>query len=663
MSDADFWVGPVDEPDRYRLTHLLGSGGEGEVWRATRPGHDVEVAIKIDAVPEGSDRGWEARLATMATLRVEGLVRIEEAFVGTVRHRLDDEHPMTPTHRYVVMNHVDGITLRSWLDEHPDAPARDRIRILRRVARTLSTLHHRSGTEGSITHGDVKPSNVIIDRTGRPVVVDLGLLRPTGSGPVSGHSAAYSSPELRNPDSTPSPQADTFSFAVTAMETLTALTPPLAADGTLDLAATRARIANEPALRFRPALRRQLLRSLSASPERRPPTPVRVFAGRSAAAVAVPLVLVLGLAGSAMALGADGGPSAELAESGPTASVAGPTRTQRAAGQGTRAPSASPTPGGTPTPVVRTLIRDDGRFLSGDLVGGTAEYSADCGPWASNVVTDPLPALSTWGSSSFFVSLTSKHDLQVLSVTAKPVKAPGPRLLRQNFGVTCLIDQVSPPVPGGECPSTPPKPHYRLTTHYAADADRRTWKEDVKRRDPRPFGVMGHECSPASELAIDIDDCRTNVDYAMTVRFQLDDDPLHYYERTFPPMRLRARMNRGKFRTTIQGSIQHTVPFSGGPVRCGVPSVPYRDRQIEVFSLLFKGLREVRATNPDLSRTEAVQRITELLAPPEFYRMADPYTAAKILAVCARADLDKQRWRGTCGPPDPEPSGDPSPTP
>lgn len=658
MDESTFLVGPADDPDRYRLTHLLGSGGEGEVWRAVRRGQNVEVAIKIDAMPSEPGSAWEQRLAMLSELKIDGLVRVQEAFTGAARHRIDDTPVVTQTHRYVVMEHVNGITLRTWLDEHPDAPAHSRIRILRGVARTLTALHRATG---SITHGDVKPSNVIITADGRPVLVDLGLIRPAGSGPVSGRSVAYSSPELRNPDAEPSPSADTFSFAVTAMETLTALTPPLETDGTLDLDKTRQRIATAPALRSRPVVRRQLLRSLVVQPERRPRTPIRIFAGRTAAGLLVPALVLVGAGGSAFALRSNTAP--------PASSTPNPTKGTTLVLPPTASPSPtaskSPSPSASPTAVLPRILRiDHGSMLIGTMDGGTEYMFPDvCGRHESNVVTDPMPQYSTWGGSKYRVSLTSKYDLHVISVRAHPTRAKGPARLTQTLGVTCAYGTVSPPTSTPPCPRSG-KNTYRHYAQYRGNADRGTWDE-VAGTDTRPFGINTYRCSPPSVLKWSLDDCSTNANYSVTVRFTRDGDSRYVYERTFPVIRLRARATSALFKTSLEGWVTNSVRFSGGPLNClgkgAKRAVPYTDEDDEIYALMLKGIRQIRDEQPSLTRTEAIEAFINRITLDGELRVYPPFDADNLAQICESAETDKTRWRGDCYEADPTPTASPTP--
>lgn len=51
MAGEALWAGPTDDPERYRLWHVVGGGGEGRVFRATRTvgDRDVDVAMVKEA--------------------------------------------------------------------------------------------------------------------------------------------------------------------------------------------------------------------------------------------------------------------------------------------------------------------------------------------------------------------------------------------------------------------------------------------------------------------------------------------------------------------------------------------------------------------------------------------------------------------------------------
>lgn len=272
---GSFWVGPTESSETYQLDALLGGGGEGEVWRGVLPLSDAGrrlVAIKImrTAVDDADEAGWERFGHLLRSLAHPGLVRVTDVFLGPPPHRQGDS-ATGELSRYVVMDYVEGPTLRDWIDENPAATAAGRLALLRTVASALDEMHSGSRTEIPVAHGDVKPANIIVGPTGGTVLVDLGLARLADGRGVSGRSNPYAAPELREADAQATPAADAFAFAVTTASVLTGQAPPTDQTGFLDLAALQTQLQTSPVTQRRPMLVHQVMRVLAAPPEGRPP--------------------------------------------------------------------------------------------------------------------------------------------------------------------------------------------------------------------------------------------------------------------------------------------------------------------------------------------------------------------------------------------------------
>jgi serine/threonine protein kinase len=274
VPDADFWVGPPAAPDTYRLITLLGGGGEGEVWQAVLPlsaGGRSTVAVKIlrVGVEAGREQRWEQFGHLLRSLSHPGLVRVTAVFTGPLMHRQGRAEPASRA-SYVVMDHIEGPTLREWCDEHPEATASQRLRMLRMVASALDEMHSGASTQIPVAHGDVKPANIIVRDDGGTVLVDLGLARLTDAAGVSGRSTPYAAPELRNPGAMATPEADRYAFAIATAQVLTGQPPPTGPDGWIDRAALESLLRSNTITARRPMLVRQILEAISAPPEARP---------------------------------------------------------------------------------------------------------------------------------------------------------------------------------------------------------------------------------------------------------------------------------------------------------------------------------------------------------------------------------------------------------
>jgi serine/threonine protein kinase len=272
---TEFWVGPLAAPDTYELVEMLGGGGEGEVWRATVPlsgqGRS-RVAVKILPGTGAADeeRRWAESGQLLRSLSHPGLVRVQDVFRGPAVHRRGEADADGTLSRYVVMDHVEGVTLREWVDENPDATAAARLRMLRTVASALDEMHQGASTEVPVAHGDVKPANVVVRDSGATVLVDLGLTRLVDApGPV-GRSTPYAAPELRGASPQATPEADRWAFAVTTAQVLTGEPPPVDGRGFLDAAALATQLRSHPVTRRRPILVRRILEVVAAPPEARP---------------------------------------------------------------------------------------------------------------------------------------------------------------------------------------------------------------------------------------------------------------------------------------------------------------------------------------------------------------------------------------------------------
>ncbi|HWB77736.1 MAG TPA: serine/threonine-protein kinase, partial [Nannocystaceae bacterium] len=227
---------------RYVVLGVLGRGGLGVVHAAYDPELDRKVALKVvDAHALGS-----ADLRARLRREAQALARLSHPNVVAVHDVGFDGDEL-----YVAMALVEGRTLGAWL--HEAEPTWSEIRdVLVGVARGLAAAH-RVG----IVHRDVKPANVIVDREGRPHVLDFGLARAVGGAdaasdvgdPSSGTTAVgallgtppYMAPEQLD-GGTIDARTDQWGLCVTAYECLFGARP-FVADS---IAALRVRVRQPP---------------------------------------------------------------------------------------------------------------------------------------------------------------------------------------------------------------------------------------------------------------------------------------------------------------------------------------------------------------------------------------------------------------------------------
>ena len=181
---------------RYEIHGLLGEGGMGVVYRAWDPEIRRELALKVWASTSAHARALllhEAR--ALARLDHPGLARIHDAG--------HDEAAGT----FIAVPLIEGETLRVW--SRGPASVRERFRVLLAVAEAIVAAH-----DAGVTHGDLKPENVLVRSDGVPVLTDFGLAHLDGRGP-SGGTRGYLAPEDRS-----SPLGDQFAFCVMAREVM-----------------------------------------------------------------------------------------------------------------------------------------------------------------------------------------------------------------------------------------------------------------------------------------------------------------------------------------------------------------------------------------------------------------------------------------------------------
>lgn len=156
------------EVEGYQLLERLGAGGQATVYRARRLKDDRIVAIKILHAGPHADEHARARLRreTQALLALRHPNIVHAIAAGRTRSGLE----------CLVMNYIDGRPLDSlWESEesaaelNPGCPD-SRLRLFKQICDTVQTAHRKG-----ITHRDLSPSNILIDKRGQPHILDFGM--------------------------------------------------------------------------------------------------------------------------------------------------------------------------------------------------------------------------------------------------------------------------------------------------------------------------------------------------------------------------------------------------------------------------------------------------------------------------------------------------------
>ena len=249
---------------RYRIEAVVGTGGMAFVYRALDEQKNQTVAIKVLRPEYESDMEFVRRFSreaeAAAKMSHENIVNLLDVGI---------EGDM----RYIVMEFVDGMTLKEMIRTagsiHADVALRMTMRILAAVDHA-----HRNG----IVHRDIKPQNILVDQEGQVKVADFGIARhkasqntqldPNGSALGSVH---YLSPEQARGE-VADEQSDLYSVGVCMYEMLTGTVP---FDGDTTVAVALKHVSEEPASmrthepKISRALDEVVMRALCKDKERR----------------------------------------------------------------------------------------------------------------------------------------------------------------------------------------------------------------------------------------------------------------------------------------------------------------------------------------------------------------------------------------------------------
>lgn len=245
-----------DRVGPYVLEHELGRGSMGTVYRASQGGEPVALKVlRRELLADDTfRRRFEREGRIAASLAHPHVVEVVDA----------GEADGLP---YLASRLVEGCSLAERLAERGPLSDRELVQAVTEVATALDVLHERG-----LVHRDVKPSNVMLDSSGRALLADFGLARGaadsvlTTPGRVSG-TVDYLAPELiRGGPATAA--GDIYALACVAHECATGA-PPFADRPVADT--ILAHLGEEPPVVPGP-LGPAIVQGLGKSPEERPPT-------------------------------------------------------------------------------------------------------------------------------------------------------------------------------------------------------------------------------------------------------------------------------------------------------------------------------------------------------------------------------------------------------
>ena len=207
---------------QYRIVKELGFGGMGSVYLAERSDGEFEQRVAIKLIKRGMDSDFVIR-----RFRHERqiLASLEHPFIG----RLLDGGTTADGEPYFVMEYITGETLFDHCD-HSRLGIRERLALFRKICAAVDYAHERM-----IIHRDIKPGNIVINRSGEPKLLDFGIakildpdlihesINPTASM-LRMMTPDYASPEQMQ-GSEITVQSDIYSLGVLLFELITGHKP------------------------------------------------------------------------------------------------------------------------------------------------------------------------------------------------------------------------------------------------------------------------------------------------------------------------------------------------------------------------------------------------------------------------------------------------------
>jgi serine/threonine-protein kinase len=193
------------------IRDLIGRGKNTEVYRAFYAEFKKDVALKIlrPNIPHTPERAacYRQEAQAVADLKHPNILRIHE--YGVERDAY-----------YVVMEFIEGSNLRDLLSTHPTGLDRnDAMRIFSQLASAVATAH-----DHGVAHGNIKPDNVLLDRSQRPVLTDFTIpcLIERAGNPLS--TPAYLAPEQATQRAA-TPPSDIYALGILLYEMVTGDVP------------------------------------------------------------------------------------------------------------------------------------------------------------------------------------------------------------------------------------------------------------------------------------------------------------------------------------------------------------------------------------------------------------------------------------------------------
>ncbi len=199
--------------DRYEILEKIGTGGMSDVYKAKDHKLNRFVAVKV------LKQEFSENANFVSKFRIEA-----QAAAGLMHPNIVNVYDVGEEgeNHYIVMELVDGITLKKYIEKKARLSVKEAVSIAIQVSMGIEAAHN-----NHIIHRDIKPQNIIISKEGKVKVTDFGIAKAATSNTITSNvmgSVHYTSPEQARGGYSDE-KSDIYSLGVTMFEMLTGRVP------------------------------------------------------------------------------------------------------------------------------------------------------------------------------------------------------------------------------------------------------------------------------------------------------------------------------------------------------------------------------------------------------------------------------------------------------
>ena len=199
--------------DRYEILEKIGTGGMSDVYKAKCHKLNRFVAIKVLKQEFSENANFVSKFRTEA-----------QAAAGLMHPNIVNVYDVGEENGiyYFVMEMVEGITLKKYIEKKARLSVKEAISIAIQVSMGIEAAHN-----NHIIHRDIKPQNIMISKDGKVKVTDFGIAKAATSNTITSNvmgSVHYTSPEQARGGYSDE-KSDIYSLGITMFEMLTGRVP------------------------------------------------------------------------------------------------------------------------------------------------------------------------------------------------------------------------------------------------------------------------------------------------------------------------------------------------------------------------------------------------------------------------------------------------------